>query len=165
MYLIFAMSIINHKRCGVIAAITLCLLCGGCATDWQRQSSYFKTIQTELILESQPSGKVYINNNYVGLTNLKVPLEYGQEVQIKTRKVSYWETEPGWSLFISILSLGLYLPFSFIPVDADTSIELLQSYKDNTFKVEIHVENYPKWTQEVVVKGQREMFLKAVMEQ
>lgn len=139
------------------------LLVSGCATTWQTQGSFYRTTQAQLLVESKPSGKVYINHKYVGLSPVKVPLEYGREVERKTRKVSYWESQPGWSLFLTLASLGIYLPFSFIPVDIDTSLEPLDSFKDNIFVVEIDAEGYQKWKEEVICKEEKSIFLQPLL--
>jgi hypothetical protein len=152
-----------HDRILVVPLLLAFL--SGCATSWQPQGSFYRTTQTQLRVESNPQGKVYVNNKYVGLTPLETPLEYGQEVERKTRKVSYWDTQPGWSLFVTLLSLGLYLPFSLIPVDVDTSLEPRESYKDNVFAIEIDTEGYKKWRQEVIGKGEKTVALQPVLEE
>ena len=131
------------------------LFCAGCSTAWQTEGSYYKTVQTQLILESAPRGKVSVNNRYVGETPVKTLVEYGQEVQRKTRKVSYWETQPGLSLFLTLVSLGLYLPFSAIPVDGETSLEPFDSFRNNVFDVQIEAEGYEKWQQQLLLKGEK----------
>jgi hypothetical protein len=152
----------THHR---IFPVTLLLVfLSSCTTAWQPQGSFYRTTQTQLRIESKPQGKVYVNNKYVGLTPLETPLEYSQEVERKTRKVSYWDTQPGWSLFLTLVSLGLYLPFSLIPVDVDTSLEPHESYKDNVFDIEVDTEGYKKWRQEVVGKGEKTVALQPLLE-
>jgi hypothetical protein len=53
----------------------------------------------------------------------------------KARKVSYWDTQPGMALFLSLISLGQYVPLSFIPLDVETSQEPSGAFK----KQRVHV--------------------------
>ena len=114
----------------------------GCATQWRDSGSFQKTTQTTLTVESIPPGKAFVNNKFIGYTPIVTPLEYGREVKKKTREVSYWITQPGWSLLVSIVSLGIYVPFSFIPVDIETSLEPTNSWKNNQFSVRVEAEGY-----------------------
>ena len=156
---------LTAARRGVSAA-TLCTLffLGGCATAWHTQGSFYRTAQTQLRVESEPPGKVYIDNRYVGSTPVEVPLEYGQEVERKTRAVSYWDSQPGWSLLLTLASLGLYLPFSLIPVDVDTALESHESYKDNLFRIAVDAEGHQQWKQEVVANGEKTIHLQPLLE-
>ena len=91
----------------------------GCTTELVVEGSYYRTTQTLMAVESNPSGTIWINGHPKGQSPLSFPLEYEREVQRKTRKVSYWVSQPGFALGITLLSLGLYLPFSVIPVDVE----------------------------------------------
>jgi len=126
----------------------------GCTTSWKNKGSYYKTTQTLLSIESTPSGNVLVNNKYTGKTPISVPLTYEQEVAKKTRKVSYWITQPGWSLFVSILSFGLYLPFSAIPVDIETSLEPQPYYRNNEFFIDISSKGYHNWSNKLALRGE-----------
>ena len=138
-------------------------LLGGCATAWKEKSSFYRTTQTHLAIESNPKGTVYVNNRHVGDTPLTIPLEYQQEVHKKTRKVSYWETQPGWSLFITIVSLGIYLPFSLIPVDIETSLEPIASFKNNEFDVRVASDGYKDWQDKVRLSGEEKCSLQPIL--
>ena len=99
------------------------LFLNGCATAWKPSGSYYRTSTTKVSVESVPHGKVYINNDYVGNTPIVHTVQYEEQIDKKSRKVSYWITQPGWSLLLSICTLGIYLPFSLIPVDIETSLQ------------------------------------------
>ena len=145
---------------GVCTALTVCLLyLSGCATEVP-STTFYKSAQTQLSLESEPSGKVYVDNKYIGVTPIAFPLEYEQQVEQDTRKVTYWETQPGLSLFLTIVSLGLYLPFSFIAVDSEISIVPLESYRNNHFQLTLQATGYQEWKQEIVTKGEQNLSLR-----
>ncbi len=132
----------------------------GCTTEWKKGSSFNKMIQTKVIVEAPPQGKVYINNKYVGENPIQTTLDYEQKVDVKTRKVSYWVTQPGWSLFISIISLGIYIPFSLIPVDIETSLEPTEEYINNEFTIGVITPENIESKEKISCKGQASIQLK-----
>ena len=125
----------------------------GC-TSWQDEGSFSRTTQSQLSLESAPAGKAYVDGKYIGDTPLTYSLQYGQDVERKTRKITYWDTQPGLALLLTILSLGFYLPFSAIPVDTETSLEPKNSYTNNHFQVGVDVPGYQPWKQDVTASGE-----------
>jgi len=143
----------------VSTALTVCLYLSGCAAAVP-STTFYKSAQTQLSLDSEPSGKVYVDNKYIGVTPIALPLEYEQQVEQNTRKVTYWETQPGLSLFLTIVSLGLYLPFSFIAVDSEASTVPLESYRNNHFQLTIQATGYREWKQEIVTKGEENLSLR-----
>jgi hypothetical protein len=134
-----------------------------CATDWQYTSSFSRSRQTKLIVESEPQGQVFVNKRYVGEAPITASVEYGQEVRVKTRKVSYWYTQPGLSLAVSILSLGIYVPFSFIPVDIESAYEPSIVFQNNIFSVVLETEGYETWESTVVCTGEETLLVPTVL--
>ena len=126
--------------------------------------SYYRTKQTELIIESIPPSKVYINNEYTGTSPIITYLEYEQKIDKKTRKVSYWTTQPGLSLFLSIISLGIYIPFSIIPVDIETSLISADSFTANEFIVHLEAKGYKDWHKKILCTGQDKISLQYKLE-
>ena len=131
-----------------------------CTTAWVPAGSYFKTVDTQVSVLSDQVGDVYMNNKYMGQTPLNASVEYEQEVQKKTRKVSYWNTQPALSLFISILSLGLYIPFSLIPVDIETTLEKTNFYRNNEFDIHLKTEGKEIWSHTHKFTGEEEIVFK-----
>jgi hypothetical protein len=117
-----------------------------------------------LVIESVPSGKVFVNDKYVGAAPVTTSLQYGQEVKKKTRKVSYWTTQPGLAFAITLLSLGLYLPFSAIPVDIETIQEPTETFRGNHFVVRVEAPGYKAWQETVQCLGQNQVGLKPVLD-
>lgn len=111
------------------------LILSACTTAWQTQSLQFQPVQTRLAIETAPSALVFIDNRNVGRTPLEVPLDYEREVRIERRGVSYWRTQPGLSLLLSITSAGLYLPFSLIPIDTESRLIETSNFRGNRFEV------------------------------
>jgi hypothetical protein len=134
----------------------------GCATTPSTGGSFYKTRQTELRVESETADKVFVNNKYVGVAPLKIPLEYGQLVEKQVQNVTYWENNPGLSVLLTIVSLGLYLPFSFIPVDTKATYVPQDQFRDNMFSLELEIEGARRWKQEVKCNGETTIVVKPV---
>lgn len=120
----------NHSQSiEVVFACVSVLFLNGCATAWKQESAFYKTTQTALTVKSSPSGDVFVNNRTAGKSPLTIPLSYEREYARKNRKVSYWISQPGFAMLITAASLGIYLPFSVIPVDIETTIEPTANFK------------------------------------
>jgi hypothetical protein len=104
---------------------------------------------------------VNVDNKYVGVTPVTYPLDYEQEVEQESRNVTYWQTQPGLATFLTVLSLGLYVPFSMIPSDTETTQTPLENYRSNHFLVTVEAKGFDQWKQEVVVKGEKTLHLDA----
>jgi hypothetical protein len=136
----------------------------GCATSWQDNGVFYKSVQTDLRIESMPQSQVYVNGVYKRDTPATVPLVYEREVKKKTRKVSYWITQPGWAFLLTIASLGFYLPFSPIPVDIETSLEPTGDFKGNRFDVRATVSGYQDWDETIQPQGEKDLSRNVVLE-
>ena len=143
--------------------ISLSLL-SGCATAWKPSGFYYRTVTTDISVESIPKGKVYINNIYIGDSPLVYALGYGQQIEKKTRKVSYWITQPGLSLFLGIISFGIYLPFSIIPIDIQTSLQATNSFRNNRVHVNIRSGGHANWEENIVCTGDNNLSINATLE-
>lgn len=118
---------------------------------------FFKAVQTDLRVESTPPGRIYLNQVDKGETPATLPLLYEQEVKKKTRKVSYWISQPGWAFLITIASLGFYLPFSPIPVDIESTTQPTQVFRGNHFALRATLDGYPDWAEDIDVHGEKEV--------
>ena len=129
------------------------LLAQGC-TNWKDSGAFFRTEQTKLTVESRPPGNVFVNNKLIGKSPLTTPLEYEQKVNKSTREVNYWVTQPGWSLFFTLISIGLYLPFSLIPIDTETTLTPTGTYNNNQFNIRVEADNNKNWEKQLLCNGQ-----------
>src|SRR4029077_15149147 len=78
------------------SVLAVFVLLAGCATAWEDSGSFYRSAQTALAVESSPVGaRVFLSNRYLGDTPLSTTLDCEQEMRKKTRKVSYWDTQPG----------------------------------------------------------------------
>ena len=141
------------------------VLLAGCATAWRDSGSFYRGALTALAVQSTPDGaRVFLTNRYLGDTPVSTALECEQEMRKKTREVTYWETQPGLSLFLSVISLGLYVPFSLIPVDIETSQEPTGAFKSNEFTLRVEADGHKAWTTTIVCGPQPAVSLRAVLE-
>ncbi len=115
--------------------IVLSQVLSACTTAWKVENIQFHPVQTMLSIDSDPSTEVLINHRHVGKSPVEVPASYEREVRIERRRVSYWKTEPGISLLLTLSSLGLYLPFSFIPIDTESRLIETGNFRGNVFSV------------------------------
>jgi hypothetical protein len=152
------------RRITVGVTVGSLLFLTACSTQAPEVSPYYRTAQTQLTVNSIPSGMVNLDNRYVGVTPVTFPIDYEQEVQQQTKNVTYWETHPGLSLFLTIASLGVYLPFSMIPVDTETSHVPLENYQKNRFLITVDSAGFEQWKQELVARGEKTLQLNAQLE-
>lgn len=137
----------------------------GCVTTWQDSGRFHRVVQTPLVVESVPPvGRVFLNGRYVGDTPLSTTVDCAEEVTRRTRKVSYWVTQPGLATVITITSLGLYLPFSVIPVDPETSQEPTGVFNDSGQILRVEADGHSPWSSNVVCSGQSRVAIRAVLE-
>ena len=87
-----------------------------------------------------------------------------EEVQTRTRRVSYWVTQPGLSLLLTITSLGLYVPFSVIPVDPETLQEPTGVFRNSELVLRVEADGHSPWSSNVVCGGQGGVAIRAVLE-
>jgi PEGA domain-containing protein len=145
--------------------LTVIVLLAGCATAWQDSGSFYRSAQTALTVETVPAGaRAFLNNRYLGDTPLSAPLECEQEMRMKTRKVSYWDTQPALALLLSITSLGLYIPFSLIPADTETALEPTGVFRSNEFIVRVEADGHKPWGTTITCGPQPAVSVHAVLE-
>jgi hypothetical protein len=147
----------------IVIALAIASVGSGCATAWKDAPAFYRSVQTHLSVASTPLGKLYVDDKLVGETPVSVYLDCEQEVKRRTRNVSYWKTEPGYSTLFTVLSLGLYAPFSAIPADSETSIEPTDTYKEKSFRIRVSADGYAPWEETVKCSGEKEVSFEPVL--
>ena len=56
-----------------------------------------------------------------------------------------------------------YLPFSFIPVDIETSLEPVNSYNKNELNVSVESNGYINWEDKVILNGEQNITLQPIL--
>ncbi len=137
-----------------IAIYTLSLV--GCATNWEQNGSYFREIETNLILNENYQGtNVYINNKLRGKSPVTLALKYNQKINKLSRKVNLFQSNPAFSIFLSIISFGTYIPFALIPIDTETNLQKTNNYKENIFEIEL-ISPIKKIKDQIILKGEKD---------
>lgn len=151
-------------RSGWTLVVVVSLLTG-CVTAWQDSGRFHRVVQTPLAVESVPTaGRVFLNDRYLGDTPLSATVDCEEEVTRRTRKVSYWVTQPGLAMLITITSLGFYIPFSVIPVDPETVQEPTGVFRDSALILRVEADGHRSWSSNVVCGGQGRVAINAVLE-
>ena len=146
-------------------SLMLAALLTGCATAWQDSGVFHRPAQTRLAVDSTPpTARVFLNDKYAGETPLSAVLDCEEELKTRTRKVSYWVTQPGLALVLSIASLGLYVPFSLIPVDPETSREPTGVFRQNEFALRVEADGHRPWSSTVSCGPQSSVSVRPVLE-
>jgi hypothetical protein len=131
-------------------ALVAAALLAGCATAWEPSGSLHRALPVPLTVESRPPGaRVFLDGRALGETPLSAVLDCEEEIARTTRRVSYWVTQPGLALLLSAASLGVYLPFSLIPVDPETAEERTGRLRPREFALRIEAERHRPWTSTV----------------
>ncbi|RKY44132.1 MAG: hypothetical protein DRP81_06005 [Candidatus Omnitrophota bacterium] len=131
-----------------------------CATSWKYDRTIYKTRNTKLNILSDPKGNVTVNRNHVGLSPIYYTVSYKEGMDQYKRKVSYWQTDPGKALLVTVLSLGLYLPFSFIPVSPQTELRPSDKYIDNEVLIKVVAEGFTPEEKKVSCYGESTKLIK-----
>ncbi len=114
----------------------------GCATPWEYDRTIYETCGTKLNILSDPKGDVTVEANHLGLSPISYTLTYKRGIDQYKRKANYWQTDPGKALLITLLSLGVYLPFSFIRVSPETELRPTDKYIDNDVLIRVMAEGF-----------------------
>jgi hypothetical protein len=143
------------RRPWIALAAAACSL--HCVTDWESHGTLERAEQTQVFVRSDPDAEVRVDGVALGRTPLAFPLSYRGFDERFERRASYWRTEPWAALFISLWSLGLYLPFSFIPVDQQERVEPTGRFAHSRFVIRLEQEGYQPWEQVVELAGEESL--------
>ncbi len=138
----------------ILLSILTMLLITGCATPWETNGSFYHSIETDVLIEYDQPNSVFLDDTLVGQAPISIPIEYEQEVQQETRKVSYWRDNPAIALLCTIGSYGIYLPFSLIPVVEETTNTPLNSFRDNEHTIRVRINDETNWIRRLHLSGQ-----------
>jgi hypothetical protein len=141
----------------------VCLAVSGCQSAWEPRGTFTKPVQTIFDISSEPPASAYLNGGYAGRTPLALPVTYERLVERHERDVTHWQTNPVTSTAVTILSLGLYLPFSAIPVDEEERVQETDLFQSNEFLLELHAGGHEPWQRQISLHGEREVDIKGVL--
>jgi hypothetical protein len=135
-----------------LSAVSL-LLQAGCATGWERRPDLPVTEQTTVHVRSTPVAEVLLEGRRFGKTPVDVPVPYLRFDERYERRVTLWQSNPGLAIAVSVLSLGIYLPFSLIPVDHQERLETGRRLEGAAVTIALEADGYETWHERIEVQG------------
>lgn len=131
----------------------------GCSQTTQVASTYQRAVTTMVEINTDVRAKLWVSNRELGTTPITFPFTYQQDVENVSRNANYWETNPGTAAALSVLSLGLYVPFSFIPAEQTGEPHPTQKFSGNQLSLRLIAEGYELLTNVVELKGEPKISL------
>ena len=126
----------------------------GCSQTTYRGSTFQRTVTTNVEIHTNVPAQIWIADRNVGTTPLSFPFTYEEEVSRNVKTANYWETNPGAAAALSVLSFGVYVPFSFIPADPTSESHPTGKYINNRLSLRLVAEGYAPLEYEVECKGE-----------
>ena len=144
----------NTKLIPLSIALTTLLVAGGCSQTTYKASTYKRTVTTQIEIVTDVPSEVWVSNQSMGITPLTFPFSYEEEVDRQEGTANYWETNPGTAGALTVLSFGLYLPFSFIPAEPTSESRPAGKYIDSKVTLRLEAEGYEPLEHTVECKGE-----------
>jgi hypothetical protein len=142
------------KRPGFLTLLLALAMVAGCASVEHRASTYMRTATTIVDVNSNVPSEVWVSDQKMGTTPLSFPFSYEEEVERQVKTATYWETNPGIAAAVTVLSLGFYLPFSAIPVEAQSEFRPTGTYAKNRLVLRLTSESYESLGHSVDLNGE-----------
>jgi hypothetical protein len=130
-----------------------CFASFGCvATSWRSHESVSRSVKTVLVARSTPPAEVFVDGRNVGWTPLSLPCPYQAESRRETRDVTLWQSRPDLAVALTILTAGVYLPVSLVPVARQSRVEDM-GFAGDTVDVRLEAEGFVPWESSVALAG------------
>lgn len=142
------------KKPGFLTLMLALAMVVGCTSVAQRASTYMRTATTIIEVNSNAPSEVWVSDQKMGTTPLSFPFSYEEEVERQVKTATYWETNPGIAAAVTVLSLGFYLPFSAIPVEAQSEFRPTGTYAKNKLVLRLTSESYESLGHTVDLNGE-----------
>jgi hypothetical protein len=142
------------KKPGFLTLMLALTVVVGCASVAQRASTYMRTATTIIEVNSNVPSEVWVSDQKMGTTPLTFPFSYEEEVERQVKMATYWETNPGIAAAVTVLSLGFYLPFSAIPVEAQSGFRPTGTYAKNKLVLRLTSESCESLGHSVDLNGE-----------
>ena len=137
----------------------LFILASGCSQTAHVASTYQRAVTTIVEINTDVPARLWVSDRERGATPITFPFTYQQDVENLARNANYWETSPGTAAALSVLSFGLYVPFSFIPAEQTAEAKPMQKFSGNQLSLRLVAEGYKPLTHVVEIKGEPKISL------
>lgn len=151
------------EKFALLTLVLSLILGAGCAPVAYKASAYLRTATTIVEVNSNVPSEVWVSGQKTGTTPLSFPFSYEEEVDRHVRTATYWETNPGIAAAVTVLSLGVYLPFSAIPAEATSEFRPTGTYAKNKLALRLIAEGYEPLDHFVEVKGEPKIELNLIL--
>lgn len=131
-----------------------------CSPTTYKASTFRRTVTTYIDISTNVPSQVWISNLNVGTTPVSFPFTYEEEVDRQVTTANYWETNPGTAAALTVLSFGLYLPFSVASVEPTAEFRPTGRYINNKVNVRAVAEGYEPLEHSLEAQGEPKVVLK-----
>jgi len=154
------MRIEGHKSI-LLLGITVAwsLLTGGCAPTTYKASTYRRTVTSYIEVSTNVPASVRLGDRTIGTTPVSFPFNYEEEVDRQVTTANYWETNPGTAAALSVLSFGVYVPFSLIPAEPTSQARPAGRFVNNSVTIQLSTDGHEPLEHTVEAKGEEKIVL------
>jgi hypothetical protein len=126
----------------------------GCSQVPYKASTYARSVTTMIAVESNVPAKVWFSDRLVGTAPGAWPYTYQEEVDLVAGTANYWETNPEKAAALSVLSMGLYVPFSGIAAERTGESKPTGRYLNNELTVKLERDGYETVERIIACRGE-----------
>ena len=149
----------SKVRIQLITLLTLGLLGSSCAQTTSKASTYRQTVTTQIEITTNVPSEVRLLDRMIGSTPVTFPFNYEEEVDRQVKSANHWETNPGTAAALTVLSLGFYLPFSFIPAEPTSEARPAGRFLNNTLTLRLSADGFEPLEHTLEGKGEGKIVL------
>jgi hypothetical protein len=140
--------------------LALGIFAASCSQTTYNASAYRQTVTTRIEVNTNiPS-----EDRAIGITTITFPFNFEEEVDRQVKNANYWQTNPGWAAAVTVLSFGIYLPFSFLPAEPTSQTQPTGKFVNNKLTLRATAENFDTFEQTIECKGEERMVLNIVLQ-
>lgn len=153
----------KNLKSRIVILLACAIVVTGCSQTTQNASTYRQTVTTRIEINTNVPSAVWVNDRSVGTTPLTFPFNYEEEVDRTVRNATYWETNPGWASAVTVMSFGLYLPFSMIPAEETSQTRPAGRFVNHKVTIRLTAEDYEPFEQTLECKGEGKLILNVAL--
>ncbi len=143
----------------ILGVLLPAILTAACSQTTYKASSYRQTVTTQIEIATNIPAEVRLPDRVVGTTPVVFPFNYEEEVDRQVKTANYWETNPGTAAALTVLSLGLYLPFSVIPAEPTSESRPAGRFVNNTLTLRLSADGFEPLEHILEGKGEGKIVL------
>jgi len=107
-----------------------------------------------IAVNSNVPARVWFSDRFVGTTPGSWPYTYEEQVDLVAGTANYWETNPEKAAALSVLSMGVYVPFSGIAAEQTGESHPTGRYLHNELTVKLEQDGYATVERVIACKGE-----------